>query len=411
MLKISGLHQLRTPLVGALIIGASACTPMQQTSSLDKKYLDNASYGSKGAVHGIPYYLPATVVPVKITGEFQVLPERRPDDPKKNPPPPEDHEYVLTVTVGTPKQVPDPRGLALLQYNQASGADDEFRLNVGSNGLLSNVKSKSIDRTGDVLVRLVELAKAAQSVGIAYGFGPKGAVADDADARRRACFKRLQSMAVETEINVTHSTVPLDAINRNVLNAMQKVPSVDARGTLFSSILVNRPEASSATADERTKPETTDAAGVVFRLMTPASLTFVVNTNTLQLGAGCSLPGSERLVDSGVFMAAHPTQTFVVDTSRGALVTKRVDLAVTDGVLTGIEVDKPSEVLAAVSLPVNILKAIASIPAELLTFKVTNVNAEKSLTAAEVELLKQQIELIKQKQALEDAQKASGKTN
>src|SRR5262249_17499160 len=110
--------------------------------------------------------------------------------------------------------------------------------------------------------------------------------------------------------------------------------------------------------------------------------------------------------DGSTVMVADPANTFVVDNSRGVFVTKRVDFAVVDGVLTGIEVDKPSEVLAVLQLPVDILKAIASIPGEILSVKVKQLSDEKGLTAAQSELLKAQIELIKQRQALSDAQKA-----
>jgi len=86
-------------------------------------------------------------------------------------------------------------------------------------------------------------------------------------------------------------------------------------------------------------------------------------------------------------------------------VKKRVDLLVSDGVLTGIEVDKPSELLAGISIPVEVLKTIASIPGEILSLRVKGMEAEKSLTQNEAEIIKQQVEIIKQRQALSELQK------
>jgi len=108
-------------------------------------------------------------------------------------------------------------------------------------------------------------------------------------------------------------------------------------------------------------------------------------------------------------MVADPRRTFVVDNSRTPFVKKKIDLTVTDGVLLGVDVDKPSELLAAISLPVDILKVIASIPGEILSVKVKQLSDQNSLTKAQVEMLTLQIELIKQRQALIDAQNGTTK--
>jgi hypothetical protein len=140
--------------------------------------------------------------------------------------------------------------------------------------------------------------------------------------------------------------------------------------------------------------------------MAPRRLSIAVDTEGLKFG-NCTLRNVAAYSDGATLMVADPVHTFVADNNRGVFVKKRVDFVVSDGVLTGIEVDKPSELLAIVSLPVDILKAIASIPGEILSVKIKQLSDEKGLTSAQVELLKSQIDLIKQKQALSDAQKGS----
>ncbi len=66
--------------------------------------------------------------------------------------------------------------------------------------------------------------------------------------------------------------------------------------------------------------------------------------------------------------------------------------------------DKPSELLAGISIPVDVLKVIASIPGEILSVKVKQLQDQNSLSDAQVKLLTLQIEMIKQRQALIDAQ-------
>jgi hypothetical protein len=141
--------------------------------------------------------------------------------------------------------------------------------------------------------------------------------------------------------------------------------------------------------------------------MVPRRLSLAAETDGLKFGSNCSLRNVTVSQNDATLMIADPANTFVADTSRALLVPKKVDLAVTDGVLTGIEVDKKSELLAVVSLPVSILKTIASIPGEILTVKVTQLGNEQKLTQAQVDLLKAQIDLIKQNKALLDAQKGA----
>jgi hypothetical protein len=145
-------------------------------------------------------------------------------------------------------------------------------------------------------------------------------------------------------------------------------------------------------------------SGVVFRTMAPRRLLIAVDAEGLSF-RNCTVRNIAAYQNSATVMIADPAHTFVADTSRAILVSKKVDLIVSDGVLTGIEVDKKSELLQIVSLPVDILKAIASIPGEVLSVKVKQLTDENKLTTAQAELLKAQIELIKQKQALSDAQK------
>lgn len=201
-----------------------------------------------------------------------------------------------------------------------------------------------------------------------------------------------------------------DLLNRSALLAMQKRPSGTqaADRPIRTMSFAGKPRFPVPGSVSSTPPHITPGAkaytGIVFRTMAPRQLYVAVDTEGLQFG-GCVLRSVAAHAESSTLMVADPIHTFVADNNRGVFVKKRVDFAVTDGVLTGIEVDKPSELLAIVSLPVDILKAIAAIPGEILTVKIKQLSDEKGLTAAQVELLKAQIDLIKQRQALADAQK------
>lgn len=468
--------------LGALLVIAgatlTACnSPMQRSAPLSANYLA-ANPLHKEAKTGIPYFLPDSVVPITVSGDFVLLPDRKADKPT-----PSDYEYVVSVTIGTTKQVADPNAAMLLEYVPEAGTDDVFSLQVGANGLLSNVKSTSTDRSGDILLKLVELAKEAIKLPAFFTSTSVGPTDDD---RRAACYGLLQKMSVTSEINLSeflrveaafsflarrvkpvaagwdyatstaqeqelaeqyaqylwsllttvepfsltamvnaygafqNAATATDALvarqvallNRSAVTSMQRSPQVDVPDRPVSSVRIGGKglfpvPGSQSSTPAYVQPNQRDYRGVVFRTMVPRRLSIAADTMGLKFGPNCFLRNVAVSQNDATLMVADPAHTFVADTSRALLVQKKVDLMVSDGVLTGIEVDKKSELLAVVSLPVSILKTIASIPGEILNVKVTQLGNQEKLTQAQVDLLKAQIELIKQNKALLDAQKGT----
>ncbi|MBP6366468.1 MAG: hypothetical protein KBA82_04260 [Nitrosomonas sp.] len=404
----------------------SACaSPMQQSSSLSDKYLIKEN--NKGTVRGIPYYLPDTVIPIKVSGDFQVLPDRKPKDPKINPNP-QDYEYVLTFTIDEAKQIPDPTARLLLEYNLSMRSSDEFRLAVTKNGLLNTVKSLSEDKTGEVIVKLAELAKEGIKIGTTFSIGVDGLLDQQSikeqspDERRKACYSQLKKMSVSHNINASDFLNPImqstmrEQVIAEINSKIVKTMITDGTKPVGTFNLISNVDFKNKTktlvTDETPKPkeakENDNERGIVFRVMEPANLQVTMDTSNLKFeksGQTCTLPHITESVEALPMMVANPSKTYVVDTNRAVFVKKRVDLIVSDGVLTGIDVDKPSELLAGISIPVEVLKTIASIPGEILSLKVKGMEAEKSLTTGEAEIIKQQVEIIKQRQALSDIQK------
>jgi hypothetical protein len=414
---------MKSMVVGAVIASmfCVACSSqMQRSSPLSPEYLA-ADPLKKFGVTGMPYFLPDTVVPVTIAGDFVLLPDRKEKDKKLLTG--ADYEYVLTLTLGVAKQVADPDAALMFEYQPEAGTSDTFKLAVGANGLLSNVSSTSKDESAAIIIKLAELAKEGLRVATAFArpaADVRAAAAEPEetaeDKRRRMCAQTLQKMSVTTEVNLSDlvragSGWQLDQqtadFNAKVVRAMQiidsKAPQLlrpmeftsKARGPLPGTVSNN---------PIFVNPKATAYSGIVFRIMTPRALSVELATSGANFGNGCSLARDAATIGDMTFMVADPLRTFVVDNSRTAFVTKKVNLTVSDGVLLGIDVEKPSELLAAITLPVEVLKVIASIPGEMLSIKVKQISDEKSLSAAQVEMLKLQIDLIKQRQALIDAQ-------
>jgi len=388
---------------------------MQRSAPISPEYL-TANPLTKAGVTGMPYYLPSTTVPVTITGDFVLLPERK----ENKAPTDADFEYVVNVAVGTPKQVADPDAALMLEYRPEPASKDEFKLAVGTNGLLATLTSTSKDETGAIILQLAELAK--QGLRTVAALSPSRDKIDESrflteeDKRRIACAERLRKMSVTTEVNLSDvlragTSAGLEeqraALNDKVIRAMQN--ELLRTPTLVQSMTFDikaRAPLPGTISNEQLYiyPKKTGYSGVVFRMMAPQKFGVEMSTSKADFGGGCRLSYDAASISNMPVMVADPLKTFVVDNSRTAFVSKTVKMTVSDGVLTGIDVDKPSELLAAITIPVEVLKVIASIPGELLTIKVNQISNEKNLSSAQVEMLKLQIDLIKQKQALLDAQ-------
>jgi hypothetical protein len=93
---------------------------------------------------------------------------------------------------------------------------------------------------------------------------------------------------------------------------------------------------------------------------------------------------------------------------RAPFVKKEFVLSFTNGMLTSVQTKNPSEVLGFISIPINVAKAIVSIPSAMLKFETTQINADNNLLTAQQKNLDLQRQIIETQQKLLLAQKSQG---
>jgi len=90
---------------------------------------------------------------------------------------------------------------------------------------------------------------------------------------------------------------------------------------------------------------------------------------------------------------------------RTAFVKRTNKIGIQDGIILSNEITKPSSVEGFISIPINIAKAIVSIPSELVQFKFDNTKKIGELEKAQLEIektnLSNSIELQKSKLELQ----------
>jgi hypothetical protein len=264
-----------------------------------------------------------------------------------------DDKGQVTYTI-TPTIMPDAAARYRLRFTSTGFTDDDLNLGVDANGLLTSGTATITDQTPAIIVAL---AKTAATI-----VQPSPFAAMTAPATKPAASPYP-----------FHMVYTLDAFLRNPRLPDQRHVAIEGAGL------------------ELSRPAPNCAFSVCYR--TPVLLRGrIVDTRGQDVGAHFA------------FLAIDPSSTEGIDI-RGAALVKRTDtVTFTNGIAVGNAIKQDSMVLAAANLPLDVIKAILSAPAELLTLKVNNVTDQANLVQQQANLLTQQAALITAQKTLQQTQ-------
>lgn len=232
--------------------------------------------------------------------------------------------------------VPDTNHAYTIAYNPSVFASDDVQISVVTKGYLDKVSV-----TTDVVVDdvIIDLAKGLASL-VPKATQPSG--------------KRV-------------GTYKLDPTNPTDLKAVNR--SLSANNL---SLVVDLP---SAPAKEHTK-----CNGIAYRPLAPLALKLMTKYDE---------------ADSISILLPNGAPVVCLPVSRSGFVERIGSIEFQDGLIKAIALKKPSEALAFVSIPIEVGKAIFSIPAELVQIRINSENSKKDIYDA-------QKSRIEAKKALED---------
>ncbi|TWT06126.1 hypothetical protein [Reyranella sp. CPCC 100927] len=101
----------------------------------------------------------------------------------------------------------------------------------------------------------------------------------------------------------------------------------------------------------------------------------------------------EVALDERTIEIPNAAPVYAMELRKAFMVTKIKNIEFTKGVLTKVRVEKPSEALALVTLPLDIAKAILSVPADILKLKVDLSSQEEALAKKQAALIDAKKEL------------------
>lgn len=402
-MTINPCFRLAVAVISALAMGACASSAIKSQSVASLK----DGYGG-----GLRYALPMGRLKVQVIAGYFYYPAVPNKDPKKALPAELELALMAPSIVGVEKG-PDPSAQYLLSLSPSAMSDDHFCIGLTETGLLKSVNIVTADRSADIVVKLAE------TVAVAVG----GVPGVDAGLENFDVAGSQRQDGIEVWDKAPFVEVLIDPDNENEIKAAQSVIRNAFRARAESA---KRNPSGVLKASDRE----IDAKAVKFRF---ASDRFGGDSLISINGGHATTPVAPVGPASGIFYRVPVQRLFTVspvaglggksqstlailpdrssaasiEVTRGPLIRKGTRLVLTDGMLTLVDINKPSEGLAAASLPLNVAGAIIETPARFFTAIAAATKSETALLNAKAELLQAEAEILKVRQG-EDGEVPAG---
>jgi hypothetical protein len=329
-------------------------------SVLTSRQYSTASTGTRG----IPYYLPLGKIHLQVketttkeTVTHSSKSKKTPTDPSASATPADfndvdlntDNEVTTSVIktkthslelVGV-SYTPDPNFQFVLDYHGAATAEDDVKVTIGSDGLLTKIDVTSEDKTAAIILKLVDIAKEVAKISTLSEGETTSTTIVVYDATFDP-FDPVESAKVKNDLRAFHCSYKILRISGNEADV--------------SKTVVTR------------ETETHRINGVAFRPVFAYNL-HLQNDGTPALLQTVFLPNQAQVMSLPV--------------TRAAFVKKVTTLGFDHGILTDVHISKPSEVLGFLEIPLGIAKAIVDLPAELIKLRIDTTKSNTDLLTAQ----------------------------
>lgn len=266
---------------------------------------------------------------------------------------------------------PDTDQLLILNYIKDFYSNDEIRIKTSADALIENVSVITEDRISNIISQLTaNVPKAAVDALVQMDLNAR---AEDPLVKETLTFSKTFKISVKElkkETITCRWIVPID--------------NKQAAPTLWNASFSVRNE---SMKDVLTLNSGFSFNGLVSRPLQNKTWNVHFPENPFQTDEA-SQKFNDQAGNSFSAMIPDPNRITKIPIKRNLFVKKSQTPGFTKGLLTENYFNKPSEFEAFVSIPVNIAKAIVSIPSAMLQFKITNLKKELDLEKAKAELQK-----------------------
>jgi len=251
--------------------------------------------------------------------------------------------------------VKDERHAFRLSYKQNAAADDDITWKIGADGLLSEIGSKTTDKSADIILKVADIAVEGLK---AVTLFPAGTVVGKKGPK-------------EEEETATYFDLLLDpeslADPQSPVHAALKADS----GDLGLQIQATKPEVnlSAGISGEES------GEGFYYREMKPWKFRVSYRVTTKKE----NVKTKNNFVQDFMFDIPNGSEVVFFGIKRRAFVEASTTVMFTNGIPTEVKIKKPSEVLAGADVPFKLINKFISIPTSIAQFKVSYSSENKKL--------------------------------
>lgn len=304
------------------------------------------------------YYLPESIIKIRATAKVAVV--YNADSTLTGSSNLIEQSFVITT-----EMIADTKDLLSLNYKPNALMADDIKYAVNAKGLLETVNITTEDRTADIISKLAE--------------SPQVILGASTDTNKAAgnivkIKEFVSDFAIKAStISGTSQTVKWNLVILNELGIDDQPKAVPADFVLSSPDVQTTPPVLS-TLINVSGSKNTEIEGI---------LTRPIKNISLEIKSAISGINFNSTLPSNV-VVADVTKLIVIPVKRTAFVKRVNKIGIQDGIVLSNEINKPSSVEGFVSIPINIAKAIVSIPGQLVQFRYDNTKRSDELEKAKL---------------------------
>lgn len=316
------------------------------------------------------YYLPIATLQVTATAKVLI---------KKQTAPPQVSPELIELTIQTTVQyVPDTANPFALQYQGSWFSSDNFKINLNSMGLIEGVNVTAEDRIANIISSISDAPKTILS-----------------KANLEQAFAPEDGITTEEKVVTTTFYISSDELKSMKADCSWKIP-IDGSTPLDASFFLKF-DSSTAEVGQKVEEVTTELKGIFIRPVSRTRMFVFLKKDERDK--------NDTKFENGIFkselVVPDNSRVISIRINRSSFVKKTYGLKVSNGLLAENSIDKPSEVEGFISIPIAVAKAIVSIPAQLIQFRIVNIKNETTLETTQQALDKAKLDTRKNEIALE----------
>jgi hypothetical protein len=284
--------------------------------------------------------------------------------------------------------------------------DDELKLAVNANGLLTSANVIAADRTGDILV---EAANALSSFGMGGMRNVTGQVPSPNCADMPAKFVYQFDPAVQSRIEAANSELARAKYPFRVQIDYQQ-GCKDEQGRTGSCLSAANREVIDPVRPGKLRGQSVDLAvasrrrGRYGALFYPSSIPATVVLRQCESGTDCTVATAQP-IDAALAMVPQAGPVSFIPMQSSAFVRTVDDVVFDNGMIASWNASRPSELLEVVRLPVKILTAVLSAPAQIISLRVNLSDKDKALAESQQAEIAAQTKLTALRTCIEVAER------